>query len=220
MEVVGGEGPPVLGGGGGGDTRVLGRGIGGLPPEDRVALVDFVDSLHALLARALERPALFTGYNRELRAAWPQIEPLFDVIADAIRELPDDHQELAMHGLTGDELTLKLKVYNEARDAFVESLARFDRGFWGALKPVPYVTLEPSYPLIDWHPGFLSRVAGAHPMRVLKGALSPAFKIGDKILESVGEAISVANPVAAVAISAATEFKGAVETIVEHRRKR
>ena len=208
--------------GSGGVDLTTNTGIG--PPSDQEKLLAFIRSLRHLIRVALERPALFEPYGDLLLVAAQELPRRFDEVTKAIERLSSDGEELKDHGLTGDELDLKLQVYYDAQERFLEALDRLDRG---TLRtgltghPAPLVELRhdlgdtrEAVPVeVNRKPEPLLRRAFGASLRTLRKMARHPFEMGDLILGSVGSSV----PGAGLVTGAIGEIKGTMEVIL--RRK-
>lgn len=184
-------------------------------PSDPQRLAKFVGELEQLLLEVLKRPELLEPYAADFQKSWP---PNRARLAAVRALLSDPNGDLEGHGLTGLELTLKLKLFYDARDQVDDALARVARHPLTRLfgHPLPeefdvdeegvFVTIGP--PRGRGNP--VSRAVRNIRGKSVRKLLPEALSIGDTILESVGAAL----PDAAVHAAGAGEFKQLVEGVV------
>lgn len=103
----------------------------------KAELSRFLIELEDLLEGALEDyPELFGAHSARLQAAWPEAKARSEVVRSALAgQLPDDKkltakqsseldERLTQHGLTGEQLALKLELFRSAAVDFLEELPR------------------------------------------------------------------------------------------------
>ena len=190
------------------------------PSSDKDELLAFVQSLRRLVRAALERPGLFAPYDDLLREAGRELPRRFDDLTIAIERLSPDAEELVQHGLTGNELKLKLRVYYDAQERFLETLDLLDAGtLWTILTghPAPHVPLDYDFDdvteaadvAVKRKQRLHRRLVGVAVRTVKKIARHP-LEMGDLILRTVGSAV----PGAGVATGPIGEIKGTMELIL------
>jgi hypothetical protein len=209
-------------GGSGGDSRPRDMQVGGEPPADRV--IRFLDTLRELMIAALERPAFFTNHNRLLRNAWRDVRPRFEVLQSEVRAAGDN--ALALVGLTGAELDLKLAVFEDAATIFLAELDRMDRG-WVQRRLGLASRVGVTDELLSPPPGQAEQGHSSLVGRLLKGtkvSLGTLLEVADKTVKSAAAAVGYANPAAGAVAGAAAEgideFKGMMEGILKLRKKK
>jgi hypothetical protein len=186
-----------------------------LPPEaaspsDLNRLAEFVQNLESLLLELLERPSLLAPYARELRASWEPNRRRLARIRESLESRGTDPAGLAEHGLAGDELGLKLVVFDDAAWTLRDRLRRLDARFPALVHPAPHVPLDSPVEereKVPWRRRFRRRG--------LKKAAAHALAVGDVVLESVGAAV----PHVALPAAGAGEFKQLVERVVGVARR-
>jgi hypothetical protein len=187
------------------------------PKGDREGLKWFVQSLKALLAMTLRYPYLLRPYGLEFRRAWPQIVEAFGVLEPGLQELHDAERErpsdlpsrLQDHGLTEDQLALKLAIYS---DALFETMSAFAR-----LSAHPRSSLGAEE--VDPEHDFTTSDVLLGRRRRVRKAIAKAFPIGDKIVQSAGAAAGVANPAVGAAAGSVDEFKSFMGAVVRWGKK-
>lgn len=185
-------------------------------PSDPRRLAEFVGELEKLLLEALRRPELLEPYAAEFQKSWPPNRARLASVRELM--LSEPIADLEGHGLTGPELTLKLKLFYDARDQVDDALARIARHPLTRLfgHPLPeecdvdeegvFAPVRP--PRGRGNP--VSRAVRNVRGKSVRKLLPEALSIGDTILESVGAAV----PGAAVHAAGAGEFKQLVEGVV------
>jgi hypothetical protein len=184
---------------------------------DREGLRWFFQSLKALLAMTLRYPYLLRPYGPDFRRAWPQIVEAFGVLeaelprlADAERERsPDLPPSLRDHGLSGDQLALKLAIYS---DALFETMSAFARLSAHPRSRLGAEEIDPEHDFTTSDVLLLRR-------RRVRKAIGKAFPIGDKIVQSAGAAVGVAHPVVGAAAGSVDEFKSSMGAVVRWGKK-
>jgi hypothetical protein len=176
--------------------------------DEDVDLDSFVKNLERVLQVALQRPALFAPYNERLRAAWTEVEPRFADIRAALGQA--DEVSLTAHGLAGEQLKLKLAVTTGMRHEFEKALRRADRRIIGRLLYGPVAEVVPLAEPGAQPPADLDRPSRWRKMdprqlarRAVKTKVWHWMQVADEVLGSV----AIAIPPAAVAASAAGEFR-------------
>jgi hypothetical protein len=165
----------------------------------------------------LERPVLLAPYNNRLRRAWVTVGPIFETFAEAIQGISEDDTAFADHGLTGAELRVKLDVFQDASRAFHYEVRRLVRGPMRLLRVAPLARVEASteegaaVPIIPDRPARSGRRVLS---RRLRSAARTALGVGDRILQSVTGALTIAHPAAGAAGASVDELKGVMETVL------
>jgi hypothetical protein len=184
---------------------------GAASPADLNRLATFVGDLERLLVLLLERPLLLAPYARELRANWEPSRSRLERVRDALASREADLERLTEHGLTGDELALKLLLFDDAVATLSTRLRRLDARMPAAVHPAPHLSLEATAEARETVPRH--RRFGR---KSLKRAATEALAVGDVIFESIGSAV----PHVAVPAAGAGEFKQLVERVVGFVRRR
>jgi hypothetical protein len=73
-----------------------------------LAVRDLLEELARTNADPQGRPLFYLPLLADLRAAWAEAKPAFDVVAGRIENISD--QSIAEHGLSGNQLKFKLNV--------------------------------------------------------------------------------------------------------------
>ena len=190
--------------------------------DDRRRLSQFLNALSDTLELILyQRPDLFGLHGGAFQALWPGVRERFQAVQDALnpdrdqpanlKELPD---RLADHGLTGEELSLKLNIFSSLLLAFLDELERREDAeafwkTWDARLEVP----EPTGGVLRRAIRGRVRAALAATRRILKGGLRQVLGAADVVLDSLGDALSfIPGPKAAAA--AIKEFKDAADAVL------
>jgi hypothetical protein len=186
-------------------------------------LSQFLNALRDTLELILyQRPDLFGLHGGAFQALWPGVRERFKAVQDDalkpdqqlptnLKELPD---RLADHGLTGEELTLKLNIFSSLLLAFLDELERREDAeafwkTWDARLEVP----EPTGGVLRRAIRGRVRAALATTRRIMKGGLRQVLGAADVVLGSLGDALSfIPGPNAAAA--AIKEFKDAADAVL------
>jgi hypothetical protein len=201
--------------------------------DAREDLRQFLGELRDLLHGCLtERSELFGRGEADLGRAWVTVLPRFADVDRAL-EAKDAkgeslsaarvtrlNRELEEHGLTGEELALKLNLFRRLLVDFLDELVRQDEaeGFWDA-----WVT---RFRGSSWLERFLAsrfaqrvqslRKAGR---RMARGSVKLALDAADVVLGSLGQALSFLPGVGA-ALGGIGEFKDATIVALGRARRR
>ena len=181
--------------------------------DDVRRIVQFLDELKRLLGTTVTvRRDLFGEHHDSLEAAWATVEPRFDTVQAGLElaGAQTNGEAFEARGLTGHELTLKLELFQAAKDDFerfvdaqddVHRVRRTSDAVARVFRPlrvVPWV----------WR-GVEERLR-----KFAKSALGRALEIADVPLGSLGKALDVAL---GTAPGVATIYGAAVEGIAEFK---
>jgi hypothetical protein len=188
----------------------------------------FLDALRELLQGCIEeRPELLGRSAADLRLAWIEAQPRFQAVSRALerqdaagRSLSAQRKarldrELVEHGLTGDELALKLGLFRRLVREFLDELAAQDQAvdYWRTW----IVRLRGSSRLERFLASQVVRrvesLLRASP-RFARGRLKRVLDAADVVLGSLGQALSFLPGVGA-AVGGIAEIKDALKVIVD-----